>query len=126
MRSPAALPLQDFPGWEGAPANPDTPAEATITGIAQVLTGNSWEVAPANLWRGQLGPAEVWTGGIPSTWTSQHWEAGTRLRTAGEPVAVAFTPAGQLVVQSREPATLQFEDGSVVQQVDLVEFLRTL
>lgn len=33
---------------------------------------------------------------------------------AGQPVAVAFDGAGKFVVQSREPATLEFEDGASV------------
>lgn len=176
-----ALPLQDFPGWEGAPAAPRSPAEATRTAIsqaaydldlttqvssvsdtirldltrtrlglaagvpfryvahdratgpvdvavssqgdvAQLLTGNTWSVTTANLWRGRLGPAEPVTS--PSTETTatgeasstaQYWEDGTRLRGFGEPVAVAFTPEGQLIIQSREPAALQLGDGSVVE-----------
>ena len=33
-------------------------------------------------------------------------------RLAGQPVAVAFSASGAFIVQSREPATLQFEDGT--------------
>jgi len=87
--------------------------------VAQLLTGNTWQVTHSNLWLGGLGPAEPGatdsTETTEATWTSQYWEAGTRLRTFGEPVAVAFTPDGQLIVQSREPAALQFEDGSLVE-----------
>ena len=36
------------------------------------------------------------------------------VRLSGEPVAVAFSAAGKYIVQSREPATLQFEDGTSV------------
>lgn len=35
--------------------------------------------------------------------------------SAGEPVAVAYTPSGQVVVQSREPATLEVLGGSVIE-----------
>jgi len=173
----SALPLQDVPGWEGAPTDPGVSAEATLTEIshggheldlttqappegtlspplppsssrrglglvaavpfrylahnqatgpfdmaassqgdvAQLLTGNTWADVPANLWRGRLGPAEVNTAGDLTTWSAQYWEMGTRLRTSGEPVAVAFTPDGKLMIQSREPATLQLEDGRVVE-----------
>lgn len=84
--------------------------------VAQLLTGNSWVDSYANLWRSRLGAATQMTSeSTQATWTSQYWELGVRLRTIGEPVAVAFTPEGQLVIQSRQPATLQFEDGSVVE-----------
>ncbi|HEU5076634.1 MAG TPA: cytochrome c [Polyangiaceae bacterium] len=173
-----ALPLQNLPGWEGAPIDPTNPAEATRSAIshaaydldlttqtppetptttfepthvglglaagvpfrylahggatgpfdvaasaqgevAQLLTGNTWKVSPANLWRSHLGPAQPGTSASTeaseSAGTTQYWEPGTRLRAFGEPVAVAFTPEGKLIVQSREPAALQFEDGSVVE-----------
>ncbi|HEY6727138.1 MAG TPA: hypothetical protein VI197_24055 [Polyangiaceae bacterium] len=87
--------------------------------VAQLLTGNTWQLSAANLWRGRLGPAVSTTlqrtEGTETTWSTQYWELGTRLRTWGEPVAVAFTPAGQLVIQSREPAILQFDDGTLVE-----------
>ena len=35
-------------------------------------------------------------------------------KLAGQPVAVAFSAAGKYIVQSREPATLSFEDGTSV------------
>lgn len=169
----SALPLQDVPGWEGAPTDPGIPAEATRTSITlagydldittaapseappsgssqlglglsaglsfrylehgsatgpfdvavssqgdvvQLLTGNTWKLTHANAWRGRLKPAESnASNDSPTTWTTQHWEIGTRLRTFGEPVAVAFTPQGQLIIQSREPAALQLEDGTVVE-----------
>jgi cytochrome c553 len=37
---------------------------------------------------------------------------------SGEPIAVAFSPAGNYIVQSREPATLEFEDGGSVRLSD--------
>jgi len=39
-------------------------------------------------------------------------------RPGGQPVAVAFDAAGKFVVQSREPATLEFEDGTSVSLSD--------
>jgi len=36
----------------------------------------------------------------------------------GEPIAVAFSPAGKYIVQSREPATLEFEGGASVRLSD--------
>jgi len=38
----------------------------------------------------------------------------TSVKLEGQPVAVAFSAAGTYIVQSREPATLSFEDGTVV------------
>jgi len=40
------------------------------------------------------------------------------VKIAGEPIAVAFSPAGKYIVQSREPATLEFEDGGSVRLSD--------
>ncbi len=37
------------------------------------------------------------------------------VKTMGQPIAVTFDTQGKYVVQSREPATLQFEDGNLVQ-----------
>ncbi len=39
-------------------------------------------------------------------------------RVPGQPVAVAFDPRGQYVVQSRQPATLEFEDGRSIELSD--------
>jgi hypothetical protein len=84
--------------------------------VAQLLAGNAWNVTHANVWRSRLGPAaSSRSENTETTWTTQHWEVGTRLRAFGEPVAVAFTPEGQLIVQSREPAALQLEDGTLVE-----------
>jgi cytochrome c553 len=38
----------------------------------------------------------------------------TSYQLSGQPVAVAFSSAGRFIVQSREPATLSFEDGTSV------------
>jgi len=40
------------------------------------------------------------------------------VKISGQPIAVAFSPAGKYIVQSREPATLEFEDGSSVRLSD--------
>src|SRR6185369_14119305 len=40
------------------------------------------------------------------------------VKVAGQPVAVTFSAAGKYIVQSREPATLEFEDGSSVRLSD--------
>ena len=42
----------------------------------------------------------------------------TAFETSGQPVAVAFSAAGKFIVQSREPAMLEFEDGSSVSLSD--------
>ena len=39
-------------------------------------------------------------------------------KISGEPIAVAFSPAGKYIVQSREPATLEFEGGASVRLSD--------
>jgi cytochrome c553 len=39
-------------------------------------------------------------------------------KISGEPIAVAFSPAGKYIVQSREPASLEFEDGVSVRLSD--------
>jgi len=83
--------------------------------IAQLLTGNAWKTTRANLWRGRLGAPEPLGSETNPATSIQYWEAGTRLRTFGEPVAVAFTPEGQLIIQSREPAALQLDDGTVIE-----------
>jgi len=100
----------------GSATGPFDMAASPRGDVAQLLTGNTWKLTHANLWRGRLAPAEPGTSeNTEASWTTQHWEMGTRLRTFGEPVAVAFTPAGQLIIQSREPAALQLEDGTVVE-----------
>ncbi len=40
------------------------------------------------------------------------------VRLSGQPVAVAFSAAGTYIVQSREPATLSFEDGTTLSLSD--------
>jgi DNA-binding beta-propeller fold protein YncE len=63
-------------------------------------TANLW-LAP---WTGQGVPAfNAETGGAPLAFT-----------IPGQPVAVAFQGVAEYIVQSREPATLEFQDGSSV------------
>jgi len=50
-----------------------------------------------------------WGGSEPGFDISQ---AVRSFRLSGEPIAVAFSAAGKYIVQGREPATLQFEDGT--------------
>ncbi|MEO6602168.1 MAG: cytochrome-c peroxidase [Polyangiaceae bacterium] len=73
-------------------------------------------VSNANLWVSQ------WTGvGAPvfstlnaGDFTTPNPHPVVQKTLAGQPVAVAFDGVGRYVVQSREPATLEFEDGSSV------------
>ncbi|HET7545720.1 MAG TPA: hypothetical protein VFK05_37890, partial [Polyangiaceae bacterium] len=67
------------------------------------------------------------TNPVATLWVSS-WDASagqfgdpsdfTSVVLPGQPVAVAFSAAGQYIVQSREPATLQFEDGTSVRLSD--------
>ena len=64
----------------------------------------------ANLW------VTTWNGTTLPMFTFPE-SSGSELHgvtVAGQPVAVAFDGAGQYVVQSREPATLEFEGGASV------------
>jgi mono/diheme cytochrome c family protein len=72
-------------------------------------------LAPGNAYLDQANPLRVGerslleTGGIDSF---------TQFPASGEPIAVAFDANGGYLLQSREPATLSFEDGSVVELSD--------
>jgi len=87
--------------------------------VAMLATGNAWALTnnsgrPANLWlastsalkSGTFSPA--CSGGFASDPNTAPVSA------AGEPVAVAFDAGGHWVVQSREPAQLQLEQGSII------------
>jgi hypothetical protein len=88
--------------------------------VAVLATGNSW--APPNAGRLQnmwvTSTLQVSSGGISSSCggaTTSAGGSGTSSYTAeGEPVAVAFDAAGHWVVQSREPAQLQLEQGGTI------------
>jgi len=86
--------------------------------IALLATGNSWSptnsTRPANLWitsttQVKGGTVSSACSGIGAT---NSGEGPTT--AAGEPVAVAFDADGHWVVQSREPAQLQLEQGGVI------------
>ncbi len=86
--------------------------------IALLATGNSWSPTnitahPANLWLTSTSQVKAGTvgtscSGIGST------DPKSTVTTTGEPVAVAFDANGRWVVQSREPAQLQLEDGGII------------
>ena len=86
--------------------------------IALLATGNSWAPTsttrpPANLWitsASQVKAGTVGTScrGIGST------DPSSVASVAGEPVAVAFDAGGRWVVQSRQPAQLQLEQGGTI------------
>lgn len=85
--------------------------------VALLATGNSWtapNVSPtSNLWL--MTSVAVQSGGVVSPCTiPAAGDATTSTRVGGEPVAVAFDADGRWVVQSREPAQLQLEQGGTI------------
>jgi hypothetical protein len=84
--------------------------------VAMLATGNAWSPSvgqrPANLWIASTSVVKGGTftapcgGGITNDTTT--------VTAAGEPVAVAFDSRGRWVVQSREPAQLQLEQGTII------------
>ena len=86
--------------------------------VAVLATGNSWSPTSAgknaNLW---VTSAEDMKAGTFSTGCGGFGvgSAGTATSTvAGEPIAVAFDQGGKWLVQSREPAQLERQDGSTI------------
>jgi hypothetical protein len=86
--------------------------------VALLATGNSWSptnrVRPANLWIASV--SSVKSGGFssPCGVASASDSSASTSTVAGEPVAVAFDAGGHWVVQSREPAQLQLEQGGTI------------
>jgi mono/diheme cytochrome c family protein len=87
--------------------------------VALLATGNSWALTnsstrPANLWIS--GTTVVKSGAFSSACGGgvSSDSSGATVTTTGEPVAVAFDAGGQWVVQSREPAQLQFQDNRII------------
>ncbi len=83
--------------------------------VALLATGNSWSptnniTRPANLWLTSTPQVKAGTVGSSCSGVG----GSTATTAAGEPVAVAFDGDGRWVVQSREPAQLQFEQGGVI------------
>jgi hypothetical protein len=86
--------------------------------VAMLATGNSWSPnvgqRPPNMWIASTsavkgGSFAASCGGGISNDTS-----AVTVTAAGEPVAVAFDAGGHWVVQSREPAQLQLEQGAII------------
>jgi hypothetical protein len=104
----------------GGAAGPLDVALSADGRVAVLATGNSWSgkagtPASPNLWltgvAGVSGSSfNAGCGGFATDGSSA--SPGSTL--AGEPVAVAFDTAGHWVVQSREPANLQLEQGGVI------------
>jgi mono/diheme cytochrome c family protein len=87
--------------------------------IALLATGNSWSPTNsgrlANLWI--TSTTEAKSGTVNSSPCGSLSGAGnttSAVTAAGEPVAVAFDGTGQWVVQSRQPAQLQFQDNRII------------
>lgn len=83
----------------------------SLAGVNGVLTDAPGFPPPSsNLW------VAAWNGKELPMFTSQGADGvmPSGFTIAGQPVAVAFDASGQYVVQSREPATLSFEDGTTL------------
>lgn len=82
--------------------------------VAILASGNAWTplngTRPVNLWIGSQ--SDLAAGGFAGACAGY---GGAQPNTVqGEPVAVAFDVDNRWVVQSREPAQLQLEDGSTI------------
>jgi len=89
------------------------------TRIALLATGNSWAPVvgaqqPANLWLSNTTAVNGGTFNSACALGGSADPSTTAVVAAGEPVAVAFDGEGHWVVQSREPAQLQFQDRRIV------------
>jgi hypothetical protein len=89
--------------------------------LAMLATGNSWAptnggARPANLWLTSSSVVKSGTFSSPCGFGGGAAAVnGTSSQVVGgEPVAVAFDTGGQWVVQSREPAQLQLEQGTII------------
>ncbi len=86
--------------------------------VAMLATGNSWSptagVRPANMWIASTTAMKGGTFTAPCGGVSSSDGSASTITAAGEPVAVAFDNGGHWVVQSREPAQLQLEQGAII------------
>lgn len=86
--------------------------------VAFLATGNSWSPTgsqrPANLWLSSVSTVKGGTFNAGCSFGGTSDSSTTAVGATGEPVAVAFDAAGQWVVQSREPAQLEFQDRRIV------------
>ena len=81
-----------------------------VTSVPVAVDGPLAPPLNANLW------VAAWNGkDLPQfTFPDSNGVMPSGFTVAGQPVAVAFDGSGKYLVQSREPATLEFEDGSTV------------
>jgi hypothetical protein len=90
--------------------------------IAVVASGNAWTVTSA-LPTLFVDSFDVGSGAPPDEFQTGTCDPNGYARVLdGEPVAVAFDRAGGFVVQSREPAELEFESGPIVPLSDESHF----
>ena len=100
-----AYQLSAGPQFVGA-AGPTDIAVSKTGRIAVVVSGNAWSAdRPAVMYPEPSAPAGQTLGCEPPSEVPE---------AEGEPVAVAFDANGQTVVQSREPAALYLENGTVI------------
>jgi hypothetical protein len=84
--------------------------------VAMLATGNAWSAnvgqRPPNMWITSTSAVKGGTFAAPCGGGITNDTA--TVTAAGEPVAVAFDSRGRWVVQSREPAQLQLEQGAII------------
>ncbi len=78
-------------------------------------SGRVGVLAPGNAYLDGSGPLLIFTRAVLAGGLKDPIE---QYAASGEPIAVAFDADGKYLLQSREPATLSFEDGSVVELSD--------
>jgi DNA-binding beta-propeller fold protein YncE len=90
--------------------------------IAIVASGNSWSIR-SDLPTLYVDSFEVSTNAPPASFEQPGCgETQVAHHVAGEPVAVAFDADGKYIAQSREPAALEFEDGTAISLSDESHF----
>lgn len=86
--------------------------------VAMLATGNSWSAnvgqRPPNMWIASTSVVKGGAFAAPCGGGFANDASASTVTAAGEPVAVAFDAAGHWVVQSREPAQLQLEQGTII------------
>jgi hypothetical protein len=86
--------------------------------VAMLATGNAWTANAGprlpNMWIASTSVVKGGTFQAPCGGGSGNDTGGSTVTAAGEPVAVAFDSGGRWVVQSREPAQLQLEQGAII------------
>jgi mono/diheme cytochrome c family protein len=86
--------------------------------VAMLATGNSWSPnvgqRPPNMWIASTSVVKGGTFAASCGGGVANDSSAATVTAAGEPVAVAFDAGGHWVVQSREPAQLQLEQGAII------------